>query len=372
MQCGRVCRPACRSTRGACSPSRATRSCNPRRSSRTSPTTGPRFVCGLASVAGRLPAPHTTGHPRDGLRRASAWRPSTPPSCVTCTLFGFCRDELRRSSNPAISSWSSEYPSTSGRTSSVSLTAAKRTGARPHPSSPTSSRPRPASVVDRSAARRPRRASPARSTWWLRSRTPPALGLHGLAVQRVSASGRSEWADVGVRGSSSPEHAPCGDACDREGADGSDARDAEGRQGRRHRPCTWSFPTRSLRTCWCRSPITWRGSSSAVFGGSGTRKWIDPPLHSTETRQRSQENSARWSGPPSRSCSRRTAPEPSKSDRRSSTFGSSWRIISSPVGRPSTHFASTTSWPGRAGENPSNTAPWRTRSKRRFTLRAHD
>ena len=117
-----------------------------------------------------------------------------PAACVTCTLFGFCRDELRRSSNPADLLVELGIPS-DVRPQVIGLV----DGGGEDGSAP-------ASIVANIVAtqtglgrwtgqRRVDQAGLAGTVNVVAAKSDAtALGLHGLAVQRVSASGRGEWA----------------------------------------------------------------------------------------------------------------------------------------------------------------------------------
>jgi hypothetical protein len=117
-----------------------------------------------------------------------------PASCVTCTLFGFCRDELRRSSDPAdllielgISADLRSHvmglvdgggeDGTAAPASVVANVIATQTG-----------------VGCWTGQRRIDQAGlPGTVNVVVAKSDATALGLHGLAVQRVSSSGRREW-----------------------------------------------------------------------------------------------------------------------------------------------------------------------------------
>jgi hypothetical protein len=116
-----------------------------------------------------------------------------PGSCATCTLFAFCRDELRQSSNPADLLVELGIPAEVRSHVIGLLNGGGEDGSAA------------ASVVANVIA-----TTTGLGQWTGQRRVDPAglpgtvnvviaksdataLGLHGMAVQRVSASGRSEW-----------------------------------------------------------------------------------------------------------------------------------------------------------------------------------
>jgi hypothetical protein len=116
-----------------------------------------------------------------------------PLSCATCTLFGYCRDELRRSADPAdllieLGVLPELRPQLVGLVdgtgevdaapaSAVALVTASLTGA--------------------GQSTRQRRIDPAGQAGTVNvvvaKSDSSALGLHGIAVQRVTAAGRGSW-----------------------------------------------------------------------------------------------------------------------------------------------------------------------------------
>ena len=116
-----------------------------------------------------------------------------PAACVTCTLFSYCRDELRRSSNPADLLVELGIPAEI-RSDVIGLV--NGGGVEPNAA---------ASIVANVTASRTgvgqwtgqRRLDscdlPGTVNVVIAKSDATALGLHGLAVQRVSSSGRSDW-----------------------------------------------------------------------------------------------------------------------------------------------------------------------------------
>ena len=184
---GAGCRTACRCTATARSPCRATPTCGPRPWSRSSTTTGrgprPRAQERLEEKQQARRGP-SDRRGAAGLRRPSE-ATFDPATCVSCSLFAYCRSELRASHEHG------------GLLIEIGVAPAMRPARRGH-------RRRHAAWPVRSrrgSSTRSRPPSTGRPVWQRRGRTDPvglpgaiyvvvaksdaaALGIHGIAVRR--------------------------------------------------------------------------------------------------------------------------------------------------------------------------------------------
>ena len=231
------------------------------RRSRTSPTTGARCGPGCEERIARSGRRSTSA---DRRRRAASTHVAhveatfDPATCPTCSLFRYCRGELRTSADPAavLVEIGVPPPQTAGRPRDWSTAPAS------HPPrldparrwSPT------VEATATGAARRPagagstRSGCPAASTWCVVKSDAAALGVHGIAVQRLDGSGDEPWQHRVFERTNATEtrHDGHGPARPRDPA--GPRRAATGR-------CTWSCPTSPPPTSWCRWPTRSPASS---------------------------------------------------------------------------------------------------------------
>ena len=279
------------------------------------PRRPPRGGARCGSPSGRREADaHALRRDDDAARRTTSppqGRPSTRRRCTSCTLFSFCRDELRASADPTDLLIEIGVPAGDA--------AARRRPGRRH----RRGRRAPASVVahghrhrstgaavdDRAAAHRP--GGPAGTVNVVIAKSDAAaLGVHGIAVQRVTASGPATWTYVT---SSTTRSRPTTPASDHEAARQGDLdRDAQGtarRTSERPSPVHLVVPDKATADVLVSiadnlagielSRLRWeRDKRDGAAGADVQRRAGSHPA----------DASARRTAPRSRSCSRRTGP----------------------------------------------------------------
>ena len=221
------------------------------------------------------PTSTTTRHDADrGLRRATSRRPSTRRPARRARCSRSAATSCERSSDPTDLLIEIGVP-TDERPHVVGLVDGDRRGRRAgRIDAARRCWPRVDGVgrVDRAARGSTRRASPAPSTSCIAKSDSAALGVYGIAIQRVTAQGRGR---VAGRPSSTTRSAPrrgaasCGSSARDLTAAMKDRRTAE--PGGARARSTSSSRTRRRPTCWRRSPTTSPASSSAACAGSATR-----------------------------------------------------------------------------------------------------